>query len=113
MKKISKAIVDANLRVHVFADLDMVGKPQYQRINDRQYGTIITDANGVERYVRIGVIVAEERKDRTARELMQAEIDAYNASQEKKAEKLKASAEKAEKDKAKREAAKGEESVWE
>ena len=59
--------------------------------------------NGHERYVRIGVIVAEEREDMTARELMKAEQTAYKNAQEQKAEKARARAEKAEKDKAKRE----------
>lgn len=102
MKKISKATVDTNLRIHVFSDLDMVGRPQYQRINDRQYGTIIKDANGVERYVRIGIIVAEEREDMTARELMESEIKKYQDTQERKAEKAKAAAEKKAKDEARR-----------
>ena len=76
------------------------------RINDRQYGVILTDLNGEKRYCRIPVIVAELREDMTAEELMQSEIDAYQAKQDAKAEKAKAKAEKIAKDKAKREAAK-------
>ena len=49
-------------------------------------------------------IVAEEREDMTAEELMQSEINAYNEKQADKAEKAKAKAEKMAKDKAKREA---------
>ena len=112
MAKISKNVVDSALRDCVFTDL-YEGKSEqmaniYVKINDRQYGTLIVDANGVERYGRVGVIVAEEREDMTARELMQSEIDAYNAKQAEKAEKAKAKAEKAAKDKAAREAKKGE-----
>lgn len=108
MAKIAKNIVDANLRSCIFNDLlgpkDGWDNSDYFKINDRQYGIILTDLNGVERYVRVGVIVAEEREDMTARELMQSEIDAYNTKQAEKAEKAKARAAKAEKDKAARKA---------
>ena len=106
--EISKTGVDADLRNRVFADaiFDENDEVQWVKINDRQYGTILTDLNGVKRYVRIGAIVAEVRKDMTAQELMQSEIDAYNAKQEAKAEKAKAKAEKIAGDKARREASK-------
>lgn len=108
MAKISKNIVDADLRARIFSHLDIANAytedSLFYKINDRQYGVILTDANGVERYCRVGVIVAEEREDMTARELMQSEIDAYNTKQAEKAEKAKAKAEKAAKDKAAREA---------
>jgi len=108
--EISKTVVDQALRTSVFenlfCDLDTNARKDYVKINDRQYGVILTDLNGVERYVRIGAIVAEVRKDMTAQELMQSEIDAYNAKQEAKAEKAKAKAEKIAEDKARREAAK-------
>ena len=45
---------------------------------------IVNDLNGVERYIRVGVIVAELREDVTARELMNSEIEEYHAKQEKK-----------------------------
>ena len=77
MAKISKTVVDADLRNAIFNALAM-DEWDFVKINDRQYGIILTDKNGVERYCRVGVIVAEEREDMTARELMQAEIDAYN-----------------------------------
>jgi hypothetical protein len=114
MPKISKTAVDADLRTRVFdwlmADTDsddteyeIAISTSMQKINDRQYGCILVDKNGVERYCRVGVIVAEEREDMTARELMAREIDEYNAKQASKAEKARVRAEKAEKDKAKRE----------
>lgn len=105
MATISKSVVDADLRARVFADLisNETLSIEYLKINDRQYGAILTDKNGVERYVRIGVIVAEEREDVTARELMASEIQAYNEKQAAKAEKAAKRAEKAAKDKAKRE----------
>ena len=124
MAKIAKTVVDADLRDRIFTDifeLDSASvngvKPnafwtdnaEYRRINDRQWGCILTDENGVERYCRVGVIVAEEREDMTARELMQSEIDAYNAKQEAKAEKAKAKEEKIARDKARREAKEKEE----
>ena len=105
MAKVSKAIVDKNLRDEVFTMLINEGTA-WKKINDRQYGVILTDANGEKRYVRLGAIVAELREDMTAEELMQSEIDAYNEKQAIKEEKAKAKAEKIAKDKAKREAEK-------
>lgn len=108
MAKISKTVVDADLRTRIFSHLDIANAytedSLFYKINDRQYGVILTDKNGVERYCRVGVIVAEEREDMTARELMQAEIDAYNEKQASKAAKAAERAKKAEADKARREA---------
>ena len=105
--KYTKNVVDANLRSIVFDDLldrnSSYSDLEYVKVNDRQYGVILTDLNGVERYVRIGAIVAEEREDMTARELMESEVRKYNEAQEKKAEKKRKSAEKAERDKERRE----------
>ena len=114
MAKVTKAQVDKDLREKVFNELVIEGwdlednvpliKEGFHKINDRQYGCLITDLNGVQRYVRVGAIVAEERDDMTAEELMQSEIDAYTAKQNDKAEKAKKKADKIAKDKAKREA---------
>lgn len=105
MAKIAKSVVDSALRNAIFEDLmNDVSGFEYRKVNDRQYGTIIVDANGAKRYCRIGVIVAEEREDMTAEELMEKEIADYNDKQAKKAEKAEARAKKAEADKARREA---------
>ena len=113
MAKISKTVVDADLRKQVFSDLitdvptefDFDNpREEYVKINDRQYGVLLTDLNGIERYVRVGAIVAEEREDMTARELMESEIKLYNDTQAEKARKAQERAKKAEADKAKREA---------
>ena len=104
MAKVSKAIVDKNLRDIVFDDIFDTTTLDYAKINDRQYGIILTDLNGEQRYVRIGAIVAELREDMTAEELMQSEIDAYKDKQEIKAVKAQKKAEKIAKDKARREA---------
>ena len=104
MAKVTKAIVDKDLRERVFDDIFDTTTLDYAKINDRQYGILITDLNGETRYVRIGAIVAEERDDMTAEELMQSEIDAYNQKQADKAEKAKAKEKKIAKDKARREA---------
>ena len=111
MATISNTVVNNDLRVRVFNDLliNDTTEIEYSKINDRQYGCILTDENGNERYCRIGVIVAEEREDMAARKQMQAEIDAYNLKQAEKAEKAKAKAEKIARDKAKREAKAAEE----
>ena len=101
----SKAIVDKKLRDEIFADI-IHGYPtdyKYTKVNDRQYGVILTDANGVERYCRVGVIVAEVREDMTAEELMNAEIEEYEMKQKAKEEKAKAKEAKIAKDKARRE----------
>lgn len=109
MAKVSKAEVDKKLRDFVFDTLfnttvEAETGVEFTKINDRQYGIILTDANGEQRYVRIGAIVAELREDMTAEELMQSEIDTYNQKQADKAEKAKAKEAKIAKDKAKREA---------
>lgn len=103
MAKVSKAEVDKQLRERVFQMIADGDSDLFQKVNDRQQGIILTDLNGHNRYVRIGAIVAEEREDMTAQELMQAEIDAYNAKQAEKAEKAEAKKAKIAKDKAKRE----------
>ena len=104
--KISKAIVDSNIRTAIFKALNVANIEGFQKINDRQYGCIVEDVNGERRYARVGVIVAEQREDCTADELMAAEIADYNAKQEAKAKRAAERAEKAAKDKAKREAVK-------
>ena len=112
MAKIAKTVADKNLRDRVFEFLFTSGNTEragqiateFQKINDRQYGIILTDLNGNQRYVRISAIVAEERDEMTAEELMQSEIDAYNQKQADKAEKAKAKEKKIAKDKARREA---------
>lgn len=103
MAKISKTVVDSTLRNYIFDALGM-DERDFIKINDRQYGIILTDANGVERYCRVGVIVAEEREDMTARQLMAKEVADYATKQENKAAKAAERAKKAEADKARREA---------
>lgn len=108
MAKISKTIVDKDLRDRVFAGLFEEGVAymagmDFVKINDRQFGVLLTDLNGETRYVRIGAIVAELREDMTAEELMQSEIDTYNQKQADKAEKAKAKEAKIARDKARRE----------
>jgi hypothetical protein len=106
MAKITKAQNDKALREAVFSMLFEAGtlSDMFQKINDRQYGILMTDLNGVTRYVRIGAIVAEERDDMTAEDLMRQEIADYEQKQADKAEKAANRKKKAEKDKAKREA---------
>ncbi len=102
MAKVTKNIVDKALRDEIFRCIMNGECDDFVKVNDRQYGVLITDLNGAQRYCRIGVIVAEEREDMTAEELMQKEIDEYNAKQADKAEKAKVRAEKAKKDKERR-----------
>ena len=106
MPKVSKNVVDANIRTAIFKALDISNIEGFHKINDRQFGCIVEDANGDRRYARVGVIVAALRDDCTADELMAAEIAEYENKQAEKVEKAKTRAEKAAKDKAKREAEK-------
>lgn len=110
MTKITKNAVDKALRDAIFDDLFLDGglTHEYRKINDRQYGVLLTDLNGEQRYIRIGAIVAELREDMTAEELMQKEIDAYNAKQNEKEIKALKKQQKIANDKAKREKEKGE-----
>ena len=111
--KMSKAVVDSSIRTEIFSDLFRYAETMgyaydYQKINDRQFGTIVVDAEGNRRYARVGVIVAELREDMTADELMAAEIADYDAKQAAKAERAAKRVEKAKRDKEKREAMKKE-----
>jgi DNA-directed RNA polymerase delta subunit len=114
MAKVTKTIVDKDLRDAVFTGLlegDEIFMSKIHKINDRQMGVILTDLNGEQRYVRIGAIVAELREDMTAEELMNAEIKAYQDKQDAKAEKAKEKAEKIAADKARRKAEKEQETA--
>lgn len=105
MAKLTKTAVDKDLRDRVLDSIyNEKGDLDLFKINDRQFGVLLTDLNGHQRYVRIGAIVAEEREDMTAEELMVAEIEAYQIKQAEKAEKAQKRAAKAEKDKARRKA---------
>lgn len=96
---VSKAIVDSDLRTQAFSKIDMT---DFSKVNDQTYGIILTDQNGVERYVRLRAVVAEVKDDMTAREYMDSEIAAYEAKVRSKEEKKKERAEKAKKDAEKR-----------
>ena len=108
MAKMTQAQVNRELREIVFNELFIDNSTNYdfRRINDRQYGVIVMDANGNERYCRIPVIVAEYHEEMPARDLMEAEIAEYELKQAEKEQKALARAEKAEKDKARRKAEK-------
>ena len=97
---VSKAIIDTDLRAQTFAKLDL---SDFSKVNDQTYGIILTDQNGVERYVRLRAVVAEVKDDMTAREYMESEIAVYEEKVRAKEEKKKERMEKAKKDKAKRE----------
>lgn len=103
MSKITRATVDQNLRDTVFSLIFPAQGADFVRINDRQWGVLMVDLNGVERYVRIGAIVAEEREDLTAAQLMEQERAAYDEKVAAREEKARAKAEKIARDKARRE----------
>lgn len=106
MEKFNRATVDQGLRNMVMEDIFAFEDRmdfEYHPVNDRQYGVILTDLNGHRRYVRIGFIVAEEREDVTAEELMAQEIAAHQEKVAAREEKARAKAEKIARDKARRE----------
>ena len=96
---VSKAIIDTDLRAQTFAKLDL---SDFSKVNDQTYGILLTDQNGVERYVRLRAVVAEVKDDMTAREYMESEIAAYNEKVAAKEAKKKERTEKAKKDAEKR-----------
>lgn len=110
--KYTRPVVDADLRFQVFNEIrfdlanstDEITVGVFHKVNDRQYGIILIDKNGVERYVRLGAIVAEEREDMTARELLAKEQAEYAEKQAKAQAKAEERARKAKADKARREA---------
>lgn len=106
MATISKAIVDTDLRARAFEALNVDTIEGVEKVNDQTVGMILTDKNGVERYVRVKVVIAEIQEDMTARKYMQSEQDAYEEKQAEKKRKAEEKAEKAKRDKEKREAAK-------
>lgn len=99
MATISKAIIDSDLRTQAFFKLDMT---DFSKVNDQTYGIILTDQNGVERYVRLRAVVAEIKDDMSAREYMESEVAAYAEKVAAKEAKKKERAEKAKKDAEKR-----------
>ena len=92
---VSKAIIDTDLRAQTFAKLDL---SDFSKVNDQTYGILLTDQNGVERYVRLRAVVAEVKDDMTAREYMESEVAAYNEKVAAKEAKKKERIEKAKKD---------------
>ena len=102
MPKTSAPATHAALRNNVFAALNIANVEGFQKINNRQYGVLMTDANGVQRYIRVSAIVAEVRDDMTAAELMQEEIDKYHTALAKEEQVKAERAEKAARDKAAR-----------
>ena len=105
MAKMTKTQIDKELRTRVLDSIyNAKDDLDFMPINERQLGLLLTDLNGHQRYVRIGVIVAEEREDMSAEELMALECEAFNQKQAEKAEKAKKKEAKIAKDKARREA---------
>lgn len=86
MAKYTKATVDSMIRNEIFSTLKIADLPGFQKINERQFGTLVTDVNGVQRYARVAVIVAEEKDDVTAADVMNGEITAYQMKQQAKAD---------------------------
>lgn len=107
MANITREQNDQNLRDRV---KDMIKNGQFNGhdVTNRQLGLIMTDLNGHDRYVRVQIVVTEERDNITPYELMQNEIDKYqDACDKRESDRLKHEADVAKakaKTKAKREA---------
>lgn len=106
MATVSKAIIDSTLRNKTFDLLGISQNEHFQKVNDQTYGTIITDENGIQRYVRVKVVIAEVREDMTAEEYQASEQEAYTEKMEKREAVKRERAEKAQHDKKAREAKK-------
>lgn len=105
MPQMSKTAVDKELRTRILDSIyNAEDNLDFHRINERQLGLLLTDLNDHVRYVRISVIVAEERDEISAEELMALECEAFNQKQAEKAEKAKKKEAKIARDKARREA---------
>jgi hypothetical protein len=102
MAKISKAIIDSALRSATFSSLNIADNENFSKVNDQTYGILLTDDNGIERYVRVKAVVAEIKDDMSAAEYMAQEIAEYTEKQADKAKRAAARADKAAKDKAAR-----------
>lgn len=103
MPKLNAHVVDANVRARIFEALNVANIDGFSKVNDRQWGTVIEDETGTQRYVRIGVIVAKASDDMTAQEMMTAEHDEYLEQKKKAEEAAEARKKKAAEDKARRE----------
>ena len=83
MANITREQNEQNLRDRV---KDMIKNGQFNGhdVTNRQLGLIMTDMNGHDRYVRIQIVVTEERDNITPYELMQNEIDKYREACDKR-----------------------------
>ncbi len=105
MAKLTKTAIDKELRTRVLDSIyNAKDDLDFHKVNERQLGLLLSDVNDHVRYVRINVVIAEERDDMSAEELMAMECEAFNTKQAEKAEKAKKKEAKIAKDKAKREA---------
>ena len=104
MPQMSKTAVDKELRTRILDSIyNAEDNLDFHRINERQLGLLLTDLNDHVRYVRISVIVAEERDEISAEELKALECETFNQKQAEKAEKAKKKEAKIARDKARRE----------
>ena len=104
MAKLTKTAIDKELRTRVLDSIyNSKDDLDFHKVNERQLGLLLTDVNDHVRYVRINVVIAEERDDMSAEELMATECEAFTAKQAEKAEKAKKKEAKIAKDKARRE----------
>lgn len=105
MAKLTKTAIDKELRTRVLDSIyNAKDDLDFHKVNERQLGLLLSDVNDHVRYVRINVVIAEERDDVSAEELMAMECEAFSTKQAEKAEKAKKKEAKIAKDKARREA---------
>lgn len=85
--------INANLRTSLFNDLDLTSRG-WEMINARTYGKIVEDEDGNERYVKIAITIAPLNDEISASRKMRSEIEDYQFTQQRKADKAAAQAKK-------------------
>lgn len=102
MAQKNKTFIDNEVRNQVIAALDLAANPNFTRVNNTSFKTIVTDSEGVDRLVEVKIVVGKNEDTRTATERLAAELAAREATQERIAARKEASAQKAAADKARR-----------
>lgn len=102
MAQKNKSVIDNEVRNSVIAALGLADNPDFTRIGNTSFKTIVTDSEGVDRLVEVKIVVGKAEAERTAADRLNAEIAAHDAVVERIAARKEASAKKAAADRAKR-----------
>lgn len=102
MPQKNKSAIDLEVRNKVVAMLDLDSNPDFTRVNNTSFKTIVTDSDGIDRLIEVKIVVGRAETERTAAERLEAEIAAREATLERVTARKEASAKKAAADKARR-----------